>query len=106
MCSTHKAIGAHVNAVARCTLGGAPSGAQNLDPAVATRNASCYSRRPSPAQGLPMAAGHRITVSLECTECKRRNYSTRKNRRNSPEKINLKKYCASCKGHKPHKETK
>ena len=80
--------------------------AEKLGPAVATRNASCYSRRPSPAQGLPMAAGHRITVSLECTECKRRNYSTRKNRRNTPEKINLKKYCASCKGHKPHKETK
>ena len=53
-----------------------------------------------------MAAGQRITVSLECTECKRRNYSTRKNRRNTPEKINVKKYCTSCKGHQPHKETK
>ena len=53
-----------------------------------------------------MAAGQRITVSLECTECKRRNYSTRKNRRNTPEKITAKKYCTSCRGHYPHKETK
>lgn len=53
-----------------------------------------------------MAAGHRIIVSLECKECKRRNYSTMKNRRNTPEKINLKKYCAACRRHTEHKETK
>jgi large subunit ribosomal protein L33 len=53
-----------------------------------------------------MAAGHRIIVSLECTECKRRNYSTMKNRRNTPEKINLKKYCRFCRKHTEHKETK
>jgi large subunit ribosomal protein L33 len=53
-----------------------------------------------------MAAGHRIIVTLECTECKRRNYSSMKNRRNSPEKLNLKKYCRFCRKHTPHKETK
>jgi large subunit ribosomal protein L33 len=53
-----------------------------------------------------MAAGHRIIISLECTECRRRNYSTMKNRRNTPEKINLKKYCAHCRRHTEHKETK
>jgi large subunit ribosomal protein L33 len=53
-----------------------------------------------------MAAGHRIIISLECPECKRRNYSTRKNRRNSPEKLTLKKYCRFCRRHTDHKETK
>jgi large subunit ribosomal protein L33 len=53
-----------------------------------------------------MAAGHRIIISLECQGCKRRNYSTMKNRRNSPEKLNLKKYCRFCRRHTDHKETK
>ena len=53
-----------------------------------------------------MAAGQRIIISLECSECKRRNYSTKRNRRNSPEKLNLKKYCRFCRRHTEHKETK
>ena len=53
-----------------------------------------------------MAAGHRIIVTLECQACKHRNYSTMKNRRNTPEKINLKKYCRFCRKHQEHKETK
>ncbi|MBX7078985.1 MAG: 50S ribosomal protein L33 [Nannocystaceae bacterium] len=53
-----------------------------------------------------MAAGHRIIISLECQVCKRRNYSKMKNRRNSPEKLVLKKYCRFCRKHAEHKETK
>ncbi len=53
-----------------------------------------------------MAAGHRINITLECQECKRRNYSTRKNRRNTPEKLSLKKYCRFCRRQTEHKETK
>lgn len=53
-----------------------------------------------------MAAGHRIIVSLECKVCKRRNYSTKKNRRNTPEKLVLKKYCRFCRSSTEHKETK
>ena len=53
-----------------------------------------------------MAAGHRIIVSLECQVCKRRNYSTKKNRRNTPEKLVLKKYCRFCRNPTEHKETK
>jgi len=53
-----------------------------------------------------MAAGQRIIISLECSECKRRNYSTKKNRRNSPEKLTLKKYCRFCRKAQDHKETK
>ena len=53
-----------------------------------------------------MAAGQRIIVSLECQKCKRRNYSTTKNRRNTPEKLLLNKYCRFCRETTPHKETK
>ncbi len=48
----------------------------------------------------------RNIISLACTECKRRNYSTTKNKRNTPDKIELKKYCRFCRRHTIHKETK
>jgi len=45
-------------------------------------------------------------VALQCTECKRRNYTTKKNRRNIQEKLQFKKYCPFDKKHTVHKETK
>ena len=39
-------------------------------------------------------------------ECKRRNYSTTKNRKKSSERLELSKYCRLCKKHTGHKETK
>jgi large subunit ribosomal protein L33 len=48
----------------------------------------------------------RVIVKLECTECKRRNYTTTKNRRNTSERLELKKYCRWCKEHTTHKETR
>ncbi|MFA6013059.1 MAG: 50S ribosomal protein L33 [Desulfobacteraceae bacterium] len=48
----------------------------------------------------------RVIVSLSCTECKRKNYSTTKNKRTTPDKLEFKKYCRFCKTHTPHKETK
>jgi large subunit ribosomal protein L33 len=51
-------------------------------------------------------AGNRIIFSLECQTCKRRNYSNTKNKRTTPEKVKLKKYCAFCRRHTEHKETK
>ena len=45
-------------------------------------------------------------IQLECTGCKRRNYSTTKNKRTVTEKLSLKKYCRFCKKHTVHKETK
>ncbi len=53
-----------------------------------------------------MAKDARIIVTLACTECKRRNYSTVKNKKNSPDKLNLKKYCPFDRKHTMHKETK
>jgi len=48
----------------------------------------------------------RITVHLSCTECKRRNYSTTKNKRTTTEKLEMRKYCRFCKKHTVHKEVK
>ena len=48
----------------------------------------------------------RIGITLECTECKQRNYRTSKNRRTNNKRLELKKYCKFCKTHTLHKETK
>lgn len=48
----------------------------------------------------------REIITLECTECKNRNYSTTKNVRNDRDRIELKKYCKFCQKHTKHKETK
>jgi len=48
----------------------------------------------------------RNIITLACTECKRRNYSTTKNKRTTPDKLELKKYCRFCQKHTAHKETK
>uniref|UniRef100_A0A7V3ZUD9 Large ribosomal subunit protein bL33 n=1 Tax=candidate division WOR-3 bacterium TaxID=2052148 RepID=A0A7V3ZUD9_UNCW3 len=47
----------------------------------------------------------RVFIHLACTECKRKNYQTTKNK-NKQEKLELKKYCKFCKKHTIHKETK
>ena len=48
----------------------------------------------------------RDIILLQCTECKERNYSTKKNKKNTTEKLNIKKYCSRCRKHQVHKETK
>jgi large subunit ribosomal protein L33 len=53
-----------------------------------------------------MATGVRVGITLACTECKRRNYQTNKSKRNSPDRIELKKYCRWCGRHTPHRETR
>ena len=48
----------------------------------------------------------RVMVTLACTECKRRNYTTYKNKQTHPERMELKKYCPWCRQHTLHKETR
>ena len=48
----------------------------------------------------------RPVITLQCTECKGRNYTTEKNRRNDPGRMELKKYCPRCQKHTAHRETK
>ncbi|MFO7886203.1 MAG: 50S ribosomal protein L33 [Desulfobacteraceae bacterium] len=48
----------------------------------------------------------RVIITLACTECKRKNYTTTKNKRKSPDKLEMNKYCRFCKKHVLHKEGK
>ena len=48
----------------------------------------------------------RVGITLECTQCKNRNYSTSKNKKKTTERLELKKYCSTCKAQTVHKETK
>ncbi|MDY7031930.1 MAG: 50S ribosomal protein L33 [Thermodesulfobacteriota bacterium] len=48
----------------------------------------------------------REIVILACSECKQRNYTTTKNKRNTPNKLEFKKYCRFCRTHTLHRETK
>ena len=46
------------------------------------------------------------TISLACPECKRKNYTTTKNKKTNTEKLELAKYCRFCRKHTAHKEGK
>jgi large subunit ribosomal protein L33 len=48
----------------------------------------------------------REIITLACQDCKRRNYSTTKNRRKSSERLELNKFCRACRKHTAHKESK
>jgi large subunit ribosomal protein L33 len=59
--------------------------------------------------------GSRVLITLECTDCRSNTekrtpgisrYMTQKNRRNNPDRIELKKYCPNCNRHTIHKEIK
>ena len=47
-----------------------------------------------------------VKITLACTECKQRNYNTTKNKKNNPDRLEMKKYCRFCKKHTVHRETK
>ncbi|EDP67809.1 hypothetical protein CAT7_00085 [Carnobacterium sp. AT7] len=48
----------------------------------------------------------RVNITLECTECKERNYISKKNKRNSPDRVEFKKYCPRERVVTLHRETK
>ncbi|MBI5342576.1 MAG: 50S ribosomal protein L33 [Deltaproteobacteria bacterium] len=48
----------------------------------------------------------RDIITLACSECKSRNYTTTKNKKTMSDKLELKKFCPSCRKHTAHKETK
>jgi large subunit ribosomal protein L33 len=45
----------------------------------------------------------REQITLQCTECKRKNYT---NKKTMTERLELKKHCPFCRKHHPHKEIK
>ncbi len=48
----------------------------------------------------------RVIIHLACTECKERAYTTTKNKKNDPERLELKKYCPHCREHRTYREVK
>ena len=48
----------------------------------------------------------RELITLACDGCKRRNYSTDKNKRKHPDRVTFKKFCRFCGKHTDHKETR
>jgi large subunit ribosomal protein L33 len=48
----------------------------------------------------------REQIILACTTCKRRNYSSMKDKKKHQERLELKKYCPFCRTHTVHKETR
>ncbi|MGI8588219.1 MAG: 50S ribosomal protein L33 [Chloroflexia bacterium] len=48
----------------------------------------------------------RIIMTLACTECKERNYTTSKNKRSDAARMEINKYCPRCRVHRQHRETK
>ncbi len=48
----------------------------------------------------------RIIIDLACSECRSRNYTSTKNKRNDPDRLELRKYCPRCRGHRLHREAR
>lgn len=59
-----------------------------------------------------MAKGPRVVIHLECTTCRQSEvpgvsrYSSTKNKKTHPERLEIKKYCKFEKKHTVHKEIK
>ncbi len=48
----------------------------------------------------------RENITLACTECKQRNYTSTRNKRKTTERVELKKYCRFDRKHTVHREVK
>jgi large subunit ribosomal protein L33 len=76
-------------------------------PAPARQDATICQVRPR--EGCTVASKSqdiRPKITLACTDCKERNYITKKNRRNDPDRLELAKFCPRCNKHTAHRETR
>jgi large subunit ribosomal protein L33 len=48
----------------------------------------------------------RDKILLECTDCKKMRYPSTKNKRNTPDRLEFKKFCRFCRKHVLFRETK
>jgi len=48
----------------------------------------------------------RDLVILACEDCKNRNYTTTKNKRKHPNRLEFRKFCPFCRKHTAHKQTR
>ena len=65
-------------------------------------------RHVPPKEGNEVASSTdvRPKITLACEVCKHRNYITKKNRRNDPDRLEIKKFCPNCGKHQAHKESR
>lgn len=49
---------------------------------------------------------NRERITLQCTECKSENYRTEKNKKNTTDRLEIKKFCSKCGKSITHKEKK
>ena len=78
-------------------------GRPNRPPSVFTALCGQTAHRKKSKQEVP---NMRVKITLACTECKRRNYVSKKNKKNDPDRIEMMKHCRFCNKHTLHKETK
>ncbi|MCL1949207.1 MAG: 50S ribosomal protein L33 [Turicibacter sp.] len=48
----------------------------------------------------------RVNLTLKCVDCGEENYISKKNKRNNPERLEMKKYCPKCRKSTAHREKK
>jgi large subunit ribosomal protein L33 len=48
----------------------------------------------------------RTVITLACSDCRERNYTTSKNKKNDANRLELRKYCPRCRRHTVHRETR
>ena len=48
----------------------------------------------------------RDIITLQCSDCKNRNYTTTKNKKKHTDRLEIKRFCPKCRQHKAHKEVK
>ena len=48
----------------------------------------------------------REQITFQCGDCKRKNYTSMKNKKTMTERLELKKFCPFCRKHHSHKEIK
>lgn len=70
------------------------------------REAKTLDHRPTSTIKYGGADKMRVKIVLACTECKQRNYLTKKNKKNDPDRLEMNKYCRFCRKHTLHRETK
>ena len=67
--------------------------------------AVCSKKSKTPMRNTACNTWKSTDMSMK-NECKQRNYNTMKNKKNTPDKLELNKYCPFCKKHTLHSETK
>jgi large subunit ribosomal protein L33 len=77
------------------------------DPTVSASNDLTPAWWSAQPKGTTVAATEvRPKITLACQDCKHRNYITKKNRRNDPDRLAMNKFCPNCGKHTEHRETR